>query len=370
MIAFTRHSRIGIHNMAQAPLRWFMRSYAQKFQEPDMLSLLKLFLGRVKLVQRAFRKLLIIRQARVEALMCHFLAADFVAEDAKQGIVPEHDFEEQEDKCMRNQKSHGATLHVPDMKSRAKAQPVVRRLSLGGARSEVSEDDPQAKSTRRVSSKESTRRLSSKESPRDELRKPTRRESTRRTSRDRKAFAESESTSRVPAYVRDYRGVELLPDFLRLKVLREHVYEMQYSFASRMRAFEKRKKDRQIAQDLHDMGFEAEGYYEEQRPRPIELRRLKKLYSNTYDRYLHGDFKSLIHLRDRMMEKYFRAWRRIMLHIKEPKHTAFDNVFHADEVRLLDESQMDAVAVRKQHQRDSLKMMGRTNTSVQTAFGV
>merc|ERR1712039_29161 len=90
------------------------------------------------------------------------------------------------------------------------------------------------------------------------------------------------------------------------------------SWPDRMRQWKKRKKQLEIEADVQSMGLggkNAELEALRQKPRSLELGRIKDLYAETYDAYLRGDYKSYIHRRRRTMAAIFEQWSRMSRNI-------------------------------------------------------
>lgn len=203
------------------------------------------------------------RRARVEGLRAHFLAAQFIADGR----------------------------HAADADEES-------------THDDIEDNQHQRKPTRKSTNdkKENKRRLSKRSSVVVEAAAIARRGS-------------KEEVSAEPAFIRDFKGVEHLPFFVREEVLLKHVTEMQRTFAHRVSQWEKKKEERQMAEDLAGV-FYAEGDEKpaagaaSHRPTVIELHRLRRLYADTYDAWVRGDFDHRIHYFRRVQKNVFGRWKR------------------------------------------------------------
>lgn len=115
------------------------------------------------------------------------------------------------------------------------------------------------------------------------------------------------------SFVRDFRGLELLPYFLRVHVVRQHVVEMHQTFYERKRKWRQKRASMQVEDEIEHMGLgwkSADLDVVREHPKPIELTRMGALYAETYEGYLRGDFRYLIHSRKQLLGKAWRTWWR------------------------------------------------------------
>jgi len=261
MFAYVRHCRHGVAAVAEAPVQWFLESLVHRTVENvDMLTLIKRFVRRVTVVQRAFRRLSLMRSARADAMLRFFLASELI-DEAEMPLSVRPDLQ-----------SEATQAQTHDTKQRRKT--FQKRSSTGRSES---------------------KRLENVE----------------------KGLRDSADCSGQPAYIRDYKGEELLPLAVRKYVLYQHVTEMQQTLSSRQHKWNQERIENQIEEDLHRMGLTNEEHPRlmEQRPHVFELNRLRPLYAETYNAYIRGDFRSLLHDLRRRMRKTFAAWRRVVQHI-------------------------------------------------------
>merc|ERR1712232_1429087 len=119
----------------------------------------------------------------------------------------------------------------------------------------------------------------------------------------------------VPTFVQHYCGEELLPRVVRHAVLLEHVKEMQRSYTKRLEewAHQLREFDIEWAATHVSMQPSME-FLEEQpeRPQVIEVGHMKDLYARTYDLYLEGHFRSLMHRQAVQQKVVFKGCKRVV----------------------------------------------------------
>merc|ERR1740117_685924 len=73
--AYARTVMPAVLAVSQPKVAAFMQQHTLHKDEPSMTALIKRFVGWVKVVQRGFRRVQMMRRARVEALLERFLAA-------------------------------------------------------------------------------------------------------------------------------------------------------------------------------------------------------------------------------------------------------------------------------------------------------
>jgi len=191
------------------------------------------------------------------------------------------------------------------------------------------------------------------------------------TSHSKHAIEAPPPPSLIEAFVRDYRGEELLPRCVRKKVLYAHVTEMQMTLLQRLEKWEKHRKDHQMEHDLACVLEGGPSSYELKNPRPrvIEVQRLRELYAQTYAAWLRGDYKSLMYSQMRRLKKAFGVWRRAANHIGEVvqrRNSIEESVALEDNNKAM--SSMTAAQFRHRHEGVIIKKAITTNKSLTAAM--
>jgi hypothetical protein len=277
------------------------------------------------------------RQAMVEALSNVFYAAYFVGEDDALMEAEEHPA----DKTKAKKKRH-AQIHEEDGRGKRASE---KRQTVVTTKKSAARPELQ-------------RQRSAVQKGGDEKHRSTREQLDLQ--------AKVVGAHAVPACARDYKGTELLPDFVKKKVLTQHVYEMQHTFYARLTEWTRRKIEAQEAEDLHAMGFtdlDAQPRFLEPRPKPLEVGRLKGLYADTYDAWLRGDFRAMVMDRTRLTKKYFGVWRRSHFRVQEKRPTILGHMmqpidFHYDSSHHEDAHTAPARRHRKQEKLKRLSVSG------------
>lgn len=359
--AYINHTQLAIFVGSRSKVHWFLSQYSLSIDEPDLQMLLRRFMARVRLVQRSFRQRRMIFKARVEACMAHFFAARFIGKETDNKILsrieepprvqPAGNQDVAPAKAKFRKGNNRASRRVTSMRRDSEAagrrssrsgvrggggtdaplmtlasQPGVGSQSLGAAQARrtfsslpaatVAEATavPCSSSQAAIAEKSSvcglannTRRSSSKDS------RASSKEKSARVPHAA-AGARLSSVDGTPAFVRAYAGEELLPIYVRIHVLRKHVFEMQFSLFDRLEQWRRKVEALQLEEDVHDvLGCTDDGPLSKlgHRPRAVEPARLKDLYSQTYDAYVQGEFRHVYHDYRRVICKMFSAWSRL-----------------------------------------------------------
>lgn len=320
-----------------------------------MITIIKRFVGRVRIVQRGFRRMMRMRQARVEALLVFFLQDGLIDDDQKLFI-----------------QMHAGAQDFPSSHKRRASSKITRKTIAMPAVQEVPPSDPPAPAKTASVKPQPTgaKRHSPPSLPGSQ---PTAERTTTRASVMQPTAERTEcmdpSISHLPPYVRDYRGTdEPIPLAVRKVVLLDHVTEMQMSLAHRLAQWKANERERQIALDLVNMGFTADAEEadadaeQEHRPRCIELHRLKDLYSNTYDAWQRGAYKSMLFDMERRTKKAFSVWRKVT---QNKGSTAARTSVIEDETT----KHYNASQTRSHNEERKIKKMGTMHKDLTAALG-
>lgn len=294
--AFCRHARVAVVSVAQPRVAWLLRTHGLSMESPSTCSVIKEFVSHIKRAQRAYRRNVRVRRARVEALTPRFTAAAALAAweaaEAASGLGAPAAGPGPGPRSTRD--GSGARPPLWDSAHAARAG---SGTGLGGAaprrgRGAVEEPEPRAAAA------------------------------APRASGSARAAPQG-----APAFVRELRASrgqepeEPLPGWLRRQVLQRHVLEMQRAYPERLRRFLDLKRELQVEQELQRMGLgqpSARLAALRKPPRAVELARLPALYTETYDAFLRGGFKEEQHLRKCILGKLLRLWSRIARRINVP----------------------------------------------------
>mmetsp|Transcript_41178 Transcript_41178/g.87721 ORF Transcript_41178/g.87721 Transcript_41178/m.87721 type:complete len:777 (-) Transcript_41178:73-2403(-) len=265
--AHARHTRLAIADLAQPCLKWFLTEHTMDEDELTarnrVLTSFRSFLTKVRQVQDGYRRLLRMRKARREALKGRFLAERLVHEEVRVAAAM------------------SAAVHAPEGPPPG-GRP--NKRAAVGSRLNVVPEGGRAGS-----------RLANKAAGR----------------------ADDTNFDDLRFFERDFakKGTELLPEFIRSHVIRQHVVEMQLSFPKRMKTFMKRRRQEiEIEKDLASMGMtdlQDQSDPTRRRPRVLELERLPGLYADTYDAYCKGEYKHFIHNRKRIQSQVWDVWVKV-----------------------------------------------------------
>lgn len=320
--ASTRHLRPAAYAVITPRIKWFLHVHALSKELPDVSGMVKRFLGRVRLVQRNFRRLRLSQAARTEALMNRFHAAEFIdmpVEAHHESFHPSRTFPKSKhrqspDKGLdrKTPRKTQAAEHIaatprgPRRGSNVTAPPTPQMHATQPRQSTGVPHTPQMHPTPSSRMRKLGKRLSIGDI--DPLLSNESGDHRRRSV----TLADGEH-----AFIRDYKGEELLPYFVRFKAVKNHVREMQRNLYERVQEWEKRrnKKENQMAAALQAWGFGDSTDLEQKvgpRPRPVELHRLKDLYASTYEAWIHGEYRSVVHYRRKILSTFWVIWIKIV----------------------------------------------------------
>jgi len=271
---------------------------------PDITQTLKRYITRVRRVQRAVRKYFRIQQARVVALMSHFYAAEFISEVEKtKKSIKERAHKSKTTKKGSTQKySHGSREHH---------QGEIHSPKQLGAASRVMSQTDKKQPARRESVKGNRPSIIAGDGKRATFVASLVAHHEHHHDHHHRHHQHHHHQEAGHTFVQDFKGEELLPDYIRLHVLQWHVRLMQHSLPKRLAAWRKHLKETQMEQDLSYMGFGDKSAWSVPRPRALELDRLKELYAESYDKWLRGGFRHVVHSRKRLLGNFFSIWRRM-----------------------------------------------------------
>mmetsp|Transcript_137891 Transcript_137891/g.251167 ORF Transcript_137891/g.251167 Transcript_137891/m.251167 type:complete len:138 (+) Transcript_137891:3-416(+) len=131
-----------------------------------------------------------------------------------------------------------------------------------------------------------------------------------------------------------------------------------------------------MAAELQAMGLGDSEFKQKigPRPRPIEVSRLKALYTHTYQAYLNGEYRSTIHYRRKILAMFWAIWYRIVKHLKQvvisdPRSSGlFDLTAFKDASEDGQEHKKDALAARASINMKHMRAMSRGNKSMMNIF--
>lgn len=266
-----------------------------------MTALIKRFVGWVKVVQRGFRRVQMMRRARVEALLERFLASKLA--DPACAATARHPAKQPQPPiafCC----APPAKAAVADRPQSLGPQSARGTGRAGGAallppRQPGTAGPPKsARATSHETGSFGGRRAQSV-SPAPRLRPRQR----------RPAIFEKD---RLFAFEKDFVDEELLPKVVRIHVLQEHVKEMQRTLPDRMKAWRERCEAMHVEEDIRRMGLGSGGSVSLAGPMPksLEFGCLRALYASTYDAHLRGAFRYLVFARHRVLQRAWHTWRR------------------------------------------------------------
>jgi len=281
---FTRGTSLAAKFIAQERVKWFLTARLGSLQAPSFTDLVRMYIAAARKVQKAFRRILMIRQAHVEALMAHFNASHLIKKEMAKL------FEVANDDKKKSFSEEAAAVKGP------KSQ---RKGEKRGKEEGKKEPKPPAKPV--------------KPSP------PT--PSAPYSRRRRHAVILADPAALVPdlaaEWVKDFKpGEEVIPLYIRLYVIKKHVREMHLSYKQRYAAWQRRKQDLEMEIELKKMALgDAEKLKEIERiPMKVEANRMRDLYDQTYNRYMKGGFKELVHSVRRQMKKVLAGWRKVVMY--------------------------------------------------------
>lgn len=275
--AFVRTIGIPAKFIANERMHWFLNIHTGSRDEPSFADLVKRYMAAVRRVQRAFRRILRIRQAHVEAVLAHFRGDHLVRPELA--------------KLWQQQAAQAA------------------QAALQPPRRESVPERPKAKAKR---DKKSTAKA---------LAKPPPAPSTHSfRGRRRNAIQVSEPIKLIPdnapGWVKDFQqGEEVIPHYVRSYVITKFVQEMHASYLKRYTDWQRRKQELEMDLDLSKMSFfDSDKVIEIERvPVKVEVSGIRDLYDQTYTQYKKGDFRTLIHSVRRQWKKAFSGWRRVVM---------------------------------------------------------
>eukprot|EP00747_Dinoflagellata_sp_TGD_P183733 gnl/TRDRNA2_/TRDRNA2_38835_c0_seq1.p1 gnl/TRDRNA2_/TRDRNA2_38835_c0~~gnl/TRDRNA2_/TRDRNA2_38835_c0_seq1.p1 ORF type:complete len:886 (-),score=149.70 gnl/TRDRNA2_/TRDRNA2_38835_c0_seq1:81-2675(-) len=370
VVTHVRHTRHVVAATSQTKVAWFINSNVcnDRGSMPSMVTTLRRFLGRVRSVQRSFRRMRCARDARVEALMQHFLARDIFA-SRLQAPAPSSYPSSASAALPTSRKTRHTVHHARKTVVHAAVAPAKVDLDapIHGQHA-PHHGQHHALEKEKTSEKKKTLRL---EGPIHEKKRSSRRPSIVDGSTVEDSGAPSGSPSGQPlrtplphekkhtvvaphlphahlglhehaehghGHANDSEeeddderplldGDEELPDWMRQYVLKEHVLMMQRTLYERLEEWRRAKKEAQVDEDLRAIGLsEDKSPKVGPRPRIIEMWRMKPLYLDTLKKWRGGEYKHLIHDRCRAVVKVFRAWHREAAHISHSSKTALQRL--------------------------------------------
>lgn len=282
MVQYARHMRLAACMVAQSRVVWMLQARARGEGRLQVVSVVKSFLIKVKKLQRATRRFLRTREARMQALLRHFTAAS------------------------------AALAHQALDSRRGLASQRLSNLTTMG----------QAPATAAVGNE---RRAAAKSSPTGSSKNHTVPGVSGSVEWGSAEHPSTVSSVGMPAFFTAYgqrndedEAEDLLPIWLRRMILREHVSEMMKSYAERMKKYMVLKKELDFEMDaqrfVHGNSatvLRCQGMAKA--PRTVEVSRMPLLYAQTYDAFVGGDklFKAAIFNHRRAVRKVFNAWFRI-----------------------------------------------------------
>lgn len=350
--AYARTVMPAVSAASQSKVTVFMRQHTLDKGEPSMAALIKRFVAWVRVVQRHFRRVQMMRRARVEALLQRFVAAELIdpsfAAAARLPAIQPHPQIASSAASPTKQQLRRSVAHAP----------VGTAAALGRVERPRSSGPQSARGTGRVGGAASMLppRQPGNVGPLKNTRPARRTQSASPATRPRRtAILESGPL----AFEKDFVNQELLPDVVRIHVLHEHVKEMQRSLPDRMKAWLKRKEATCLDEEVQRfvLGPSAgAASLAGPRPRSVEPGRLRCLYASAYDAYLRGSFKHLVFDRMRLLKRAWHVWRR---------RTAFGTLEEAMPPHSAVERATDVVGTsRRAHRPDSASLIRRCATAL------
>lgn len=292
VVAFARTVMPALASMAKPKVKWFLSVHSLNRPDVSVVSMIKRFLGWVRLVQRSYRRIRMIRSARVEALLPHFLARELLKPAAAAVVLP----------VGGGESAQGGKLRPQQFSSSSASRSPKIRGSVFNHKG--------SPSPRKSTSVQGHRSSRVTNSPRKSFAVPRSPQPGRVSNAPATSFHMSEPEH--PAFAEYIRqGEDPLRDCLRKHVMRQHVVEMQKSLPDRVRAWQDRKKANML-EELRMVGLASKALEQEigQRPRAVEVSRLRDLYVETFDKMKAGGFKHFFHDRRRLLKTSWSTWKR------------------------------------------------------------
>jgi len=300
-------------------VKWLAEQRVLEQESPDVMLTLKLFLRKVKFVQRAFRRYKIMQKARIGALLAHFTSrrmrprAAGSLEPAQRTDGPSNikRGSYRQDGNKRNSLLGGKrgsalrprpnALNLGLKTPRGNKQPMsTKRRVAGGSRTKTSKTPTAVRGGL----------LLDPEAPKTPSGVPIFVTQVQRGS-DSASDGGFSADGLEPVSPED----EEIPLWLKKKVLKKHVVMMQKSLGDRMELWLQRKLELQADEDVERMGLAVRSSAREDlirsQPRVLELERLPGLWSETLTKYQEGRYKHISHFRGCHMRRAWKGWLQV-----------------------------------------------------------
>lgn len=348
LVTMTRTLRPAALVAAQPRVTWLLNRHVEKRAgQMEIMDVIHYYRQRVIMIQEGWRRWKRRLQARCFAMMRHFLASYFVKEywDEVRAKEASKALGEDDAASVASHRSHGSagsrrgssrrkTLKQPDVTALKGRASSAAKSSVRKSVARKSEARPASKGSslplRRPPTATGNSPLRGLEAgpvtvehmpsvpaaagEASEETTPRPKTKARKSLMTFRLVSKSAQQRKDPAFVVDYNGEELLPEFLRRRVVRQQLVEQMKSYRGRLLRWRELREAHGMELELATMGWVDLERLEavRNRPKQIDLSKFRDVYSETYDKLKSGAYKPVLHHRARLMRKVLQYWHRVL----------------------------------------------------------